>query len=73
MTGYGHPLDHLLAELSWLDLVLAQRVTWLRKTGRFTEDPFRGLYVAEGQVDALLAPETESIAESTPEIVARRA
>ena len=73
MNGYSDPLDHLLAELSWLDLMLAQRVAWLRKTGRFTEDPFRGLYVAEGQVDALLAPEAESIGESTAEILARRA
>ena len=73
MNGYSDPLDHLLAEFSWLDLMLAQRVAWLRKTGRFTEDPFRGLYVAEGQVDALLAPEMESIGESTAEILARRA
>ena len=73
MSGYSDPLDHLLAELSWLDLLLARRVAWLRKTGRFTEDPFRGLYVAEGQVDALLAPEMESTGESSMEIVARRA
>ncbi|HEX4569812.1 MAG TPA: ATP-binding protein, partial [Dongiaceae bacterium] len=73
MSGYGDPLEHLLAELSWLDLLLARRVAWLRKTGRFTEDPFRGLYVAEGQVDASLAPEAEAIGESAGEAATRRA
>jgi AAA+ superfamily predicted ATPase len=73
MSSYIDPLDHLLSELSWLDLLLARRVAWLRKTGRFTEDPFRGLYVTEGQVDALLAPETESADEINRAIAARRA
>src|SRR5262249_51539779 len=52
-------IDHLLAELDWLDGLLARRVAWLRQTGRFTEDPFRGLYTAGGRVDALPAPEAE--------------
>lgn len=73
MNRYRDPVDHLLAELGWLDLLLARRVAWLRKTGRFTEDPFRGLYVAEGQVDALLAPEGEAAGETEAGIAACRA
>src|SRR5262245_60777751 len=73
MSRYRDPVDHLLAELGWLDLLLARRVAWLRKTGRFTEDPFRGLYVADGQVDALLAPEGEPADEAATEIAACRA
>src|SRR5438067_2901112 len=49
-------LDHLLAQFALLELRLARHVALLRATGRFTEDPFRGLFVAEAEVDAALTP-----------------
>jgi AAA+ superfamily predicted ATPase len=57
-------IDHLLAELTWLDELLGRHVAWLRQTGRFTEDPFRGLYIAEDQVDAQFAPEAAHPADA---------
>ena len=57
MAGFDSATDHLLAELAWLDLLLAHRITWLKLTGRFTDDPFRGLYVADDQAAAMLIPD----------------
>jgi hypothetical protein len=48
-------LTHLLRHFALLELRLARQVALLRATGRFTEDPFRGLYVAETEVDAALS------------------
>lgn len=59
--GFASPLDHLKAELDWLDRRLAAHVSFLRRTGRFNEDPLRGLYVSDAEAGALLeAAELES-------------
>src|SRR5215469_71938 len=57
MAGHDSATDHLLAELAWLDLLLAHRISWLKLTGRFTDDPPRGLYVADDQAAAMLTPD----------------
>lgn len=48
----GH--DQLLAELAILDLLLEREVVRLRDSGLYVDSDFRGLYVADEQVDALL-------------------
>jgi SpoVK/Ycf46/Vps4 family AAA+-type ATPase len=59
-TDSGEPVpfrdgtEHLLAELTWLRLMLHREILRLRAAGLFTEDPFRGLYVSDEQVDSLL-------------------
>jgi AAA+ superfamily predicted ATPase len=54
----GHEL--LQAELRWLDLVLARQVARLRAQRSLRVDEFRGLYVSDMQVDALLRTAGES-------------
>src|SRR5437899_2749525 len=46
--------EHLLAELELLRLLLQREVLRLRASGFLTDDRFRGLYVSDDQVDALL-------------------
>ncbi|MBO1076168.1 ATP-binding protein [Roseomonas marmotae] len=46
------PLADLLDHLALLRLRLARQVALLRATGRFNEDPFRGLYIGEAEADA---------------------
>src|SRR5215471_4292632 len=46
--------DHLPAELDWLRLVLHREILRLRAAGLFTDDPFRGLYISDEQVDSIL-------------------
>lgn len=52
--GFTGPLDQLSAEFDWLDRRLAAHVSFLRRTGRFNEDPLRGLYVSDAEAGALL-------------------
>ena len=49
-TAHGH----LLAELARLELVVRRQVVRLRAANLLTEDEFRGLYIADEQIDALL-------------------
>src|SRR5215469_5668440 len=78
MAGHDSATDHLLAELAWLDLLLAHRIAWLKLTGRFTDDPFRGLYVADDQAAAMLIPDpapgsgNEGLAELARRIAGQR-
>jgi adenylate kinase family enzyme len=46
--------EHLLAELEWLKLVLQQQVLRMRAAGLLVENDFRGLYVPDEHVDAVL-------------------
>jgi SpoVK/Ycf46/Vps4 family AAA+-type ATPase len=46
--------DQVLAELDCLELVLRRQVLRLRAANLLTEDEFRGLYIADAHVDALL-------------------
>jgi hypothetical protein len=67
MAPYTSPVEHLLAWLERLDLLLHLHVIRLRAARLLTDDDFRGLYIRDDQVDGLLKapPETE------PEAVAR--
>jgi ATPase family associated with various cellular activities (AAA) len=46
----------LHAELARLDLMLQRRIAELRQRGVFTDDPMRGLFIADEQADRLLLP-----------------
>jgi len=48
-------IDHLLAELDLLMLMLYREVLRFRAMGIAVEDQFRGLYVSDEQVDAILS------------------
>jgi hypothetical protein len=70
-------LQHLLAHFAVLELCLARQVASLRATGRFNEDPFRGLYVGDAEVDAALsaaAPDGrwQSRVEALDQVIAKR-
>jgi hypothetical protein len=54
MAGFTDGVEHLLAELLWLDLLLQQQVIRLRAANLITEDELRGLYIPDAQADALL-------------------
>jgi AAA+ superfamily predicted ATPase len=69
----GH--EHLLAELERLKLMLHGEVLRMRSENLLTENQFRGLYVADEQVDAILhdsAPQTASSNEESPDLRAMR-
>lgn len=46
--------EHLRAELEWLRLVLHREILRLKAANLLSSDPFRGLYLADEQVDAIL-------------------
>jgi hypothetical protein len=46
--------DHVQAELDWLRLVLHREVLRLQAANLLSSDPFRGLYLADDQVDTIL-------------------
>jgi hypothetical protein len=54
MEPYAHSSDHLLAELERIDLLIRSRVAHLRRV-QSEDEHFRGLYISEREVDALLA------------------
>lgn len=51
---YATPAEHLFDELAYLELLVKRQVVRLRATSLLTEDDFRGLYIADAHVDALL-------------------
>jgi hypothetical protein len=72
MTALEHPfsgaLDHLDAELRLLKLLLHRQALRLRASGRLVENAFRGLFIADEQVDAILdgkpaAPDSGHLAD----------
>ena len=54
VRSFASGAEHLLVELSRLRLLLYREVLRLRATGVLNEDQFRGLYVSDEQVDAVL-------------------
>ena len=54
MHAFAHSLEHLLAELERVDLLIRAHVAAFR-AAQTEDEQFRGLYVSEQQVDALLA------------------
>jgi SpoVK/Ycf46/Vps4 family AAA+-type ATPase len=54
MEPYAHSSDHLLAELERIDLLIRSRIAHLRRV-QSEDEHFRGLYISEQEVDALLA------------------
>jgi len=50
---YAQTTEHLLAELERIDLLIRSRVTHLRQV-QGEDEHFRGLYISEKEVDALL-------------------
>jgi AAA+ superfamily predicted ATPase len=56
--------EHLLAELELLRLLLQREVLRLRASGFLTDDRFRGLYVSDEQVDAVLREQYANRANS---------
>jgi hypothetical protein len=53
MDYFEHSLHHLLAELERIDLLIAAQVTSARRL-HANDEQFRGLYISEEEVDALL-------------------
>jgi AAA+ superfamily predicted ATPase len=51
---FGHSSEHLRAELERIDLMIRGRVARLRRI-QSEDEHFRGLYISEQEVDALLA------------------
>lgn len=64
MDGFANGTEHLLAEIGRLELTLQRQVLWLRAANLTTEDEFRGLYIPDTQVDALLNPKRHIVAPS---------
>ncbi len=54
MGPFANSSDHLLAELERIDLMIRSRVAYLRRA-QSEDEHFRGLYISEQEIDALLA------------------
>jgi hypothetical protein len=54
ITDPTDPTEHLRAELQRLDLLLHREILCLRAAYQLSLDEFRGLYVSDAQVDALI-------------------
>lgn len=64
--GFANGAEHLLAELSRLRLLLHREVLRLRASGLLNEDQFRGLYVSDEQVDAVLRERYAKLSKADP-------
>ncbi len=51
---YSNSVEHILAELEWIDLLVQARVQSIREV-QHTDREFQGLYISEAEVNALLA------------------
>jgi len=51
---FTDPLEHLIAELRRLDLLLHREILRLRATYQLSLDEFRGLYISDEQVNSLI-------------------
>src|SRR5262245_65001798 len=54
MMPFAEPSEHSMAELRLLDLRLELQVLRLQAANLFNPDQFRGLYISDDQVDAIL-------------------
>lgn len=53
LPGFVNSAQHLLAELQRLELLLRREVLRLRAANLIVEDPLRGLYIPDAQVEAM--------------------
>jgi predicted AAA+ superfamily ATPase len=51
---FTSPIEHIAAELEWLRLLLHRETLRLKAANLLAADPFRGLYLADEHVDAIL-------------------
>ncbi len=51
---FTNSIQHIAAELEWLRLLLHRETLRLKAANLLAADPFRGLYLADEQVDAIL-------------------
>jgi AAA+ superfamily predicted ATPase len=79
---YGSGREHLAEELLWLNLLLVQAVVRFRAVRHQPPEGYQGLYVADAQIDRVLAealsgptdPGREALdAETLPRVAAQRA
>lgn len=63
--------EHLAFELDLLALRLERQVHRLRAQNRFSDDPFRGLYISDAQADALLGAAASPTGEGAEALAAR--
>lgn len=54
MLPFTNPIEHLMAELARIDLMVQRQVLRLRAARLMSEDALRGLYIPDELVDALL-------------------
>jgi hypothetical protein len=57
--------QHLLAELDWLRLVLERHVLRLRARGLMVENDFRGLFLSDDHIDAVLRDSESTQAQTS--------
>ena len=62
MTLYANSREHLLDELRRIDLLIQRQVVQFRAAGRDPDDAFRGLYISDEDVDALLSGTSSGVA-----------
>ena len=56
ISGYSNPFEHLTDELKWLNQLLTALVSELRNANFYeTIKDFRGLFIADAEIDALIA------------------
>ena len=78
MIAAGTPVavveaDGLAAEFEWLDVLIQREILRLRAADQLSLDEFRGLYISDAQVDALVDAAVAADAETTPMLTARAA
>src|SRR5215471_1630017 len=61
-TALNLATEHLERECRWIDLLLHRQVLRLRALRDQAPDKFRGLYIADAEIDALLAGAEDSAA-----------
>src|SRR3981189_1753420 len=62
---FRSPAEHLLAELDCLKLLLHRQVRRLRAATLLREDQFRGLYISDEEVDAILLQNSSRTSQSS--------
>lgn len=62
---FRSPAEHLLSELECLKLLLHRQVIRLRAAALLREDQFRGLYISDEEVDALLLQNSSGNSQSS--------
>jgi ATPase family associated with various cellular activities (AAA) len=54
MEPFRTPIEHIIAELQRLDLMLQRQIERMRAARLITNDDFRGLYIPDAHIDELL-------------------